>query len=106
MTTITHKRGDTFSLACTVENAGVPVNITSWTITSQARDAADTVLQSFAVTKTDATNGAFTVAATSTQTEAWSLGTYSMDIEFVESGGEVNSTETFTLSVLRDITRA
>lgn len=106
MTTITHKRGDTFELACTVENAGVPVDITAWTITSQARDDADAVLQSFTVTKTDAANGAFSISATSTQTEAWELGGYSVDIEFIEGGGEVNSTETFTLSVLRDITRA
>lgn len=105
MATITHKRGDTFELSATVENLGVAVDITGWTITSQARDEADLILQTFAVTKTDAASGAFTVSATSTQTEAWGLGNYQMDIEFVEAGGEVNSTETFTLSVLRDITR-
>lgn len=105
MATITHKRGDTFELSATVENSGVAVDITNWTITSQARDDADTVLQTFTVTKTDASNGEFSVGATSTQTEAWGLGNYQMDIEFVEVGGEVNSTETFTLSVLRDITR-
>ena len=105
MTTITHKRGDTFELSSTIENAGVGVDITSWTISSQARDEADAVLQTFTVTKTDAANGAFTVSATAAQTELWPIGSYQMDIEFIEGGGEVNSTETFTLSVLRDITR-
>lgn len=105
MATITHKRGDTFALNCTVENQGVAVDITSWTITSQARADDDTVLQTFTVTITDAAAGLFTVSATSTQAELWSLGNYSMDIEFVDPSNEVNSTETFTLSVLRDITR-
>lgn len=105
MATITHKRGDTFTLNCSVENQGVAVDITLWTITSQARADDDTVLQTFTVTKTDAANGLFSVSATAAQTELWGLGNYAADIEFVEGGGEVNSTETFTLSVLRDITR-
>lgn len=105
MTTITHKRGDTFELLSTVENEGVAVDITNWTIASQARSDDDTILQTFTITKTDAANGVFTVGATATQTEAWALGNYSMDIEFIDASGEVNSTETFTLSVLRDITR-
>ena len=105
MATITHKRGDTFELASTLESNGVAVDITSYTITSQARDEDDAVLQSFTVTKTDATNGAFSISATAAQTELWGLGSYSVDIEFVDGSGEVNSSETFTLSVLRDITR-
>lgn len=105
MATITHKRGDTFAIACTIENAGVPVDITGWTVASQARANDDTVLQTFTVTVTDATTGSFSISATSTQTELWSLGTYSVDIEFIDGDGEVNSTETFTLSVIRDITR-
>lgn len=105
MATITHKRGDTFELSSTVENEGVAVDITNWTISSQARDEDDAVLQTFTVTKTDAINGAFTITATAAQTELWGLGNYSMDIEFIDASGDVNSSETFTLSVLRDITR-
>ena len=105
MATITHKRGDTFAIACTIENAGVAVDITGWTVASQARGTDDAVLQTFTVTVTDAENGSFAISATSTQTEAWALGNYSVDIEFIDEAGEVNSTETFTLSVIRDITR-
>lgn len=105
MATISHKRGDTFELNCSIENGGVGVDITAWTITSQARDDDDSVLQSFTVTKTNASTGQFSLSATATQTESWGLGSYSVDIEFVEGGGEVNSSETFTLNVLRDITR-
>lgn len=105
MATITHKRGDTFAIACTIENAGVAVDITGWTIASQARGTDDTILQTFTVTITDAATGSFSISATSTQTELWTIGNYSVDIEFIDDSGEVNSTETFTLSVIRDITR-
>ena len=105
MATIKHKRGDTFELACTLENAGVAVDITNITITSQAREADDTLLQALTITKTAATNGEFSVSATSTQTESWAVGEYDCDIEFEEAGGEINSSQTFQISVIKDITR-
>lgn len=104
MATITHKRGDTFVLSCTLENEGNPVDITSFTITSQIRDTLDAVLQSLTVTVTDAAAGAFDLSATAAQTETWGVQSYLCDIEFVD-GGEVNSSETFTINVLKDITR-
>ena len=105
MTTITHKRGDTFELSATLENEGVAVDITNFTITSQIRQADDTLLQALTVTKTDAVNGAFTLSATAAQTETWGPATYESDIEFIEGGGEVNSSETFRIAVIKDITR-
>ena len=105
MATITHKRGDTFELSCTLENQGVAVDITNFTITSQVRQPDDTLLQALTVTKTDAANGEFNLSATSAQTESWGVQTYLCDIEFIEGGGEVNSTRTFEISVLKDITR-
>jgi hypothetical protein len=105
MATITHKRGDTFELSCTLENEGVAVDITSFTITSQVRDYDDVLLQALTVTKTDAGSGEFSLSATSAQTETWGVQKYLGDIEFVEAGGEVNSSETFIIDVLRDITR-
>lgn len=105
MATFTHKRGDTFQLLSSVENEGVAVDITNYTIASQARDSDDTVLQTFTVTKTDAANGIFTITATAAQTELWAPDRYSVDIEFTAASGEVSSTETFTLNVVADITR-
>jgi len=104
MATITHKRGDTFVLSCTLENEGNPVDITNLTIAAQVRQPDDTILQSLTVTKTDAANGAFTLGASATETEGWELRQYQCDIEFVE-GGEVNSSETFSINVIKDITR-
>lgn len=105
MATITHKRGDTFELSCTLENQGVPVDITNFTITSQLRLSDDTLLQALTVTVTDAAAGAFTLGATATETEGWGIASYECDIEFVEGSGEVNSSQTFTVNVLKDITR-
>ena len=105
MATITHKRGDTFELSCTLENQGVAVDITNFTITSQVRQSDDTLLQALTVTVTDAAAGAFTLGATATETEGWGIASYECDIEFVEPGGEVNSSQTFTINVLKDITR-
>ena len=105
MATITHKRGDTFELSCTLENEGVAVDITNFTITSQLRLPDDTLLQALTVTVTDAAAGAFTLSATSNETEGWGVASYQCDIEFIEGSGEVNSSETFVLNVIKDITR-
>ena len=105
MATITHKRGDTFELSCTLENEGVAVDITNFTITSQVRGSDDVLLQALTVTKTDAGAGAFSLSATAAQTESWGIQKYSCDIEFIEGGGEVNSSQTFIIDVIKDITR-
>lgn len=105
MSNFNHKRGDTFQLSCTVENEGVPVDITNITIAAQVRRPDDELLQDLTVTKTDATNGAFTLGATAAETETWEVVRYQCDIELTEANGEVNSTETFTINVLKDITR-
>ena len=105
MATITHKRGDTFELSCDLENEGAEVDITNFTITSQIRQADDTLLQALTVTKTDAAAGLFTLTAPSPQTARWPPGGYACAIAFVDGGGEVYSSQTFTISVIKDITR-
>lgn len=105
MATIIHKRGDTFELAATLENEGNAVDITNFTITAQVRESDDTLLQALTVTVTDAAAGAFTLSATPAQTETWKVQKYESDIEFIDGGGEVNSSETFIINVIKDITR-
>jgi len=105
MATIIHKRGDTFELAATLENEGNAVDITNFTITAQVREYDDTLLQALTVTVTDAAAGAFTLSATPAETETWAVQQYQCDIEFVDGGGEINSSETFTINVIKDITR-
>lgn len=106
MPDITHKRGDTFSYYGTVTLNGSPVDITSWTITSQLRDAADVVIQDFTVTTTDAAGGEYLLSATPADTADWAPGNYFMDVDYVDSLGFKQSTATLVVTVKKDITRA
>lgn len=103
MANITHKRGDTLEWVVTLTQDGSIVNISDWTITSQIRQDT-TLIASLTVTKTDSTNGVFSLTATAASTASWSLGTHSVDIEFINDSGFVVSSQTFTLQLVRDIT--
>jgi hypothetical protein len=103
MANITHKRGDTLEWVVTLTQDGSVVNISDWTITSQIRQDT-TLIASLTVTKTDSTNGVFSLTATAASTASWSLGTHSVDIEFINDSGFVVSSQTFTLQLVRDIT--
>ena len=105
MAIITHKRGDTFELTLSLENQGNPVDITNFTIASQIRDQDDQLVQALTVTKTDASNGQFTLTATDTQTDDWPIAKLDVDVEFVEPDTTVSSSETFNIQVIKDITR-
>jgi hypothetical protein len=109
--TVKHKRGDTYTLNCTYTDAdGVGIDLTSYTINSQARSNASATSTLFDVTSgsgitlTDATNGEYTLTVAASETESWTPGKYIQDIEYV-TGGVVKSTETFKLEVEADVTR-
>jgi len=102
MATITHKQGDTLEWVITLTENGSVVDITSWSIRAQIR-ANDTLVASLTVTKTDAANGLFTLSATAAQTDSWSAGNHSCDVEFTDGNSEVFSTETFVVTILEDI---
>jgi hypothetical protein len=100
------KRGDTFSLAGTrVTQAGVPVNLAGYQVRAQMRDGADSLVYAFAPTVTNAAAGEFRLDAPATTTETWTPARYVVDIEFVSSGGVVDSSDTFRIVVVPDITR-
>jgi len=103
MATITHKQGDTLEWIVTLNEGGNPVDITSYTITAQIRSN-DTLIASLTVIKTNAVNGEFRMSATAVQTDSWSAGAHSCDIEFVDDLSNVFSTETFGVTILEDIT--
>lgn len=103
MANITHKRGDTLEWVVTLTQDGSAVDISQWTITSQIRQDT-TLIASLTVTKTESTSGVFSLTATAASTASWSLGTHSVDIEFIDQNGFVVSSQTFTLQLVRDIT--
>lgn len=122
MANINHKRGDTFQLDFTLEANDVAVDITNFDIRAQARNAAGTLLLEWnetnsGVNVTNATGGLFhfkseaTYSSTPTgqlATESWPLGVMNVDVEFTDTSAtpdSVSSSETFTITVLEDITR-
>jgi len=105
MAIINHKRGDTFELTLTLENQGNAVDVTNFTIACQVRDQSDLLIQTLTVTKTDPTNGVFTLTASDTETYLWPLVKLETDVEFIEADTTVSSSETFSIQVIKDITR-
>jgi hypothetical protein len=102
MAKITHKQGDTLEWVITVTENSAAVDITDWSIRAQIRQN-DTLISALTVTLTDSSNGVLVISATAAQTDSWSAGEHSCDIEFTDSSGEVFSTETFNVIVLEDI---
>ena len=122
MANINHKRGDTFQLDFTLEANDVAVDITNFDIRAQARNAAGTLILEWnetnsGVNVTNATGGLFNFKSEATYsstptgqlaTESWPLGVMNVDVEFKDTSAtpdSVSSSETFTITVLEDITR-
>jgi hypothetical protein len=122
MANINHKRGDTFQLDFTLEENDVAVDITNFDIRAQARSADGTLILEWnetngGVTVTNASGGLFNfkseAAYTSTPTgqlatESWPIGVMNVDVEFTDTSAtpdSVSSSETFTITVIEDITR-
>lgn len=103
MNTINFKRGDTLSLAGTYKVEGVASSVDAMTIRSQVRTYGGVLVQELTVVKTGGT-GEFTLSATAAQTALWGATTLKCDIQFSVSG-VVQSTETFSISALEDITQ-
>jgi len=79
------------------------VNITSWTITASMRWITK-LMADFVVTKTDATNGKFTLEAPAEDTKFWKPRVYDVDVQFL-IGGKKSSSQTFQIDVKKDITQ-
>ena len=122
MANINHKRGDTFQLDFTLEANQAAVDITNFDIRAQARDAAGTLILEWnetnsGVNVTNATGGLFNFKSEATYsstptgqlaTESWPLGVLNVDVEFTDTSAtpdSVSSSETFTITVLEDVTR-
>jgi hypothetical protein len=99
---IPFKRGDTFIVEGTVRINGVAQNITGWTIRSKAKVSNGTLVQNFTVQYTSPATGVYRLVAN--DTTAWPIKDLECDIEYLTSGGQIVSTETFTIQVAKDIT--
>jgi len=98
------KRGDTFTVACTYKEDGEPASVAPYTIKAQVRNSRGELTQELQVVKADQSIsvGQFALLAGNID---WTPGQYQCDIEF-SSGSSVRSTQTFSIPVIQDITRA
>lgn len=95
---IDFKRGDTFLMACTRTGT----NIAGWTIASMLRDQRNALIAECDVTVTNAAQGQFTVRVD--DTTGWATESLYWDIEYIDDGGVIQSTETIRVHVKRDVT--
>jgi hypothetical protein len=102
---ITHKRGDTFEVITQFKLNGAPQSLVGWQVRAQIRDANKALLKELDVVLIDELGGVFSLNATPAETELWAPVAYQCDIEFTDPFGFVISSETFRVSVIRDITR-
>ena len=102
-----HKRGDTFVVAGTITATvgGVAVtNLTSWTGASQLRDATtDALIATLEFTWLNAATGQARLRCA--DTTAWPITLANLDIQLTTPAGDIVSTPTAALSIVKDVTR-
>lgn len=102
-TPIRAKRGDTFTLTITRRNsAGAVVNLTGFQVRAQMRRAPRVITLTAQVTVP--AGGICVLSAAPSATALWTPGVYACDVEYTSAGGEVESSETFYVEVLEDVT--
>lgn len=103
MADIEIKRGDTLSLDVTrVDAAGVPVDCTGMTITSEVELGAFS--DTLTVTPVNLALGQFRLSATAAATATWPVARLSADIKYDEGGGVIQRSKTFVLKVVLEVT--
>ena len=100
---IEHKRGDTYKIAVvlTESDGTTPIDMTGWTVRSQVRRR-KTLISTLDVTYDDRVNGEFTLSLD--DTTDWPVCELSSDIEYTDGNDDVKSSETYTISIIGDIT--
>lgn len=94
---IRFKRGDTFSLFCSVED-----DITGWQIASQVRHG-DSFVVNLDVEIVDAEAGSYRLVCA--DTTDWPARQLSWDIEYTLPDGLIRSTDTILIDCQADVTR-
>lgn len=98
------KRGDTVLLACEARDAaGTLVDLAGTSIRAQVRMPDGQMLADMVVTRLPSL-GSFELSL-STATTQWPVGAYECDIEYTSPDGFVVSTQTFGLTLVKDVTR-
>lgn len=84
-------------------DADIIIDITGWTMVSQARRG-QKLIQTMTIVVIDAPTGRFSITADDVDTVNWPIQKLDCDIEFTRPTGKVSS-QTFIIDVKRDVTR-
>lgn len=84
------------------DSSDVPIDLTGYTLTSQARDTRGTLVgtATISVSNQGTDPGEFTLSVPATTTDDWSEGTVLFDVRLESGGGVVDYTETVAIRVL------
>lgn len=102
-TTAQIKRGDSFGLTLQVAIAGTVQDLTNWTILSQVRQADGKLVETLVANIVDGPQGKFNVA--SLGTGQWPVGLLDWDIQYTTDAGQIISTDTIQINVVKDVSR-
>lgn len=96
------KRGDTFALTVTrLDAAGNPVSLAGVTVACKMRSGSASITLTTAIT--NAAGGVVALSAAPAATVNWAPGVYSCDVQY-STGGDVQSSDTFEIEVVEDVT--
>lgn len=101
-----HKRGDTFDRSGQVDlsEGGTPViDMTGWTGRSQIRTSGGQLIAELDFSWLDASQRKMRLRKADTGT--WPIGRAEIDIQFTSPAGDVVSTRTATIEIVKDVTR-
>lgn len=102
---ITVKRGDTLSIIVRRKNLdGTPRTGEAGNLRSQIRTSKDDLIASFTISEVEDTPGDYLFVVPANVTELIPINKYYMDIEY-RDGDFVQSSETFSLEVVKDVTK-
>lgn len=90
--THTIKQGDTLNLGVVwLDEFGRPITLDMVAVASSAVDPLGTAHDLTVTQDTDVTTGYFQLSATATETAAWPVGTYRIDIKYTRNGSVLHS---------------
>ena len=101
-------QGDTFDysgIADFVDSVGAPLDLSTWTPTASIRFPDSRTTFDFEVT-TNTTAEGLMVRLRSTETASWPVGIGAVQVQFTSLNGDIFSTNSARLTVVRDIVDA
>ena len=101
-----HKRGDTFDVSGQIDvtaSGAAVTNLTGWTGASQIRSSGGVLIADLTFSWINAAQRTMRLRAT--DTADWMLGKHEIDIQLTSPSGDIVSTSTAQIEIVKDVTR-